>query len=43
MNASDRIEALEAQYTELSQQLGAVGYLSKGSVVKRPAGKPGSR
>jgi hypothetical protein len=43
MNRADRLHALEAQYAQLCGQLAAVGYLSKGSVVKRPAGKPGSR
>lgn len=41
--ASNRLQALEAEYTGLREQLADTGYLSKGSVVKRPAGRPGSR
>lgn len=43
MNAADRLQTLAAEYAQLRQELANVGYLSKGSVVKRPAGKPGSR
>lgn len=34
---------LEARYTELRQQLAGIGYLSDGSVYRRPAGQSGTR
>jgi hypothetical protein len=34
---------LEARYAELRQQLGGIGYLSQGSVYRRPAGQSGTR
>ena len=37
------LKAKEAEYAQLQKQLARVGYLSKGSVVKRAPGKPGSR
>lgn len=42
MNATDRLQNLETQYAKLRQELGGVGYLSKGSVIERPPGNPGS-
>jgi hypothetical protein len=38
-----RLQALEQRYARLRQQLAQAGYLSRGSVVARPAGRPGSR
>jgi hypothetical protein len=43
MNTADKLQALEAEYGLLLAQLACPGYLSKGSVVKRPPGRPGSR
>ena len=43
MKTPASLKALEAEYAHLLQQLACVGYLSKGSVVKRALGKPGSR
>lgn len=43
MKTAATLKALEAEYAHLLQQLACVGYLSKGSVVKRAPGKPGSR
>ncbi|MBM4086033.1 MAG: hypothetical protein FJ272_14710 [Planctomycetes bacterium] len=37
------MKALEQKYARLRQQLAQAGYLSRGSVVARPAGRPGSR
>lgn len=34
---------LEARYAELRQQLAGIGYLSDGSVYRRPAGQSGTR
>lgn len=41
--ASPRLASLEARYAELRQQLAGIGYLSHGSVYRRPAGQPGTR
>ena len=38
-----RLAQLEARYTTLRHQLATVGYLSDGSVYRRPAGQPGTR
>lgn len=43
MNTSPTPKALERQYEQLRAQLAQVGYLSKGSVVERAPGHPGSR
>lgn len=43
MTKTERLQALERQYARLREELGQVGYLSKGSVIRRPAGQPGSR
>jgi len=38
-----RLAPLEARYAALRQQLAGIGYLSHGSVYRRPAGQPGTR
>jgi len=38
-----RLTTLEARYAVLRQQLAGVGYLSAGSVYRRPAGQSGAR
>jgi hypothetical protein len=38
-----RLTQLEARYASLRQKLAGIGYLSHGSVYRRPAGQPGSR
>jgi hypothetical protein len=38
-----RVAALEQQYEALRQQLASIGYLSHGSVYRRPAGQPGAK
>ena len=38
-----RLAALEARYTTLRQQLAGIGYLSAGSVYRRPVGQSGAR
>ena len=38
-----RLAQLEARYAELRQQLAGIGYLSNGSVYRRPAGQSGTR
>jgi hypothetical protein len=38
-----RATALENQYSALRQQLGRIGYLSPGSIYRRPVGQPGTR
>lgn len=38
-----RVAALEKQYAALRRQLAAIGYVSHGSVYRRPAGRSGSR
>ncbi len=43
MNTSPSPNTLERQYERLRAQLAQVGYLSKGSVVERAPGRPGSR
>jgi hypothetical protein len=37
------LQALEREYRRLQKQLARVGYLSKGSVIARRPGRPGSR
>lgn len=41
--SSARIATLEKQYATLRRQLVAVGYISHGSVYRRPAGQSGAR
>jgi len=41
--SSVRLAALEKQYTALRLQLAAIGYVSHGSVYRRPAGQSGAR
>jgi hypothetical protein len=41
--SSARLAALEKQYAALRRQLAAIGYVSHGSVYRRPAGQSGSR
>ncbi len=43
MKKSDDLESLENEYARLRTELGKVGYLTKGSVIRRSPGKPGSR
>jgi hypothetical protein len=38
-----RLARLEASYAALRQQLAGIGYLSHGSVYRRPAGQSGTR
>jgi hypothetical protein len=38
-----RLARLEARYAALRQELAGIGYLSQGSVYRRPAGQPGTR
>jgi hypothetical protein len=38
-----RLAQLEARYAALRQQLAGIGYLSDGSVYRRPAGQSGTR
>ena len=38
-----RLAQLEARYTALRQEMAGIGYLSDGSVYRRPAGQPGTR
>ena len=38
-----RLAQLESRYAALRQQLAGIGYLSQGSVYRRPAGQPGTR
>jgi hypothetical protein len=38
-----RLAQLEARYAVLRQELAGIGYLSHGSVYRRPAGQPGNR
>src|SRR2546423_15315456 len=40
---SSSLPKLEARYAALRQQLANVGYLSQGSVYRRPAGQSGNR
>lgn len=40
---SPRLAALEQRYEDLRRQLASIGYLSHGSVYRRPAGQPGAR
>jgi hypothetical protein len=40
---SSRLAQLEARYAELRQELGGIGYLSQGSVYRRPPGQSGTR
>lgn len=41
--SSPRLSVLEARYLALRQQLADVGYLSAGSVYRRPLGQSGAR
>lgn len=41
--ASPRLAALEQRYEELRRQLARIGYLSHGSVYRRPSGQSGAR
>jgi len=41
--ATARITLLETRYDTLRSQLAAVGYLSPGTVYRRPLGQPGTR
>lgn len=41
--ASPRLAALEQRYELLRQQLARIGYLSHGSVYRRPVGQSGAR
>ena len=38
-----RLNQLEARYATLQQELAGIGYLSHGSVYRRPAGQSGNR
>lgn len=38
-----RLSALETRYAALRRQLAGIGYLSPGTVYRRPAGQPGTR
>ena len=38
-----RLPQLESRYAALRQELARIGYLSHGSVYRRPAGQPGNR
>lgn len=38
-----RLAQLEARYAALRQQLAGIGYLSQGSVYRRPTGESGTR
>lgn len=38
-----RLAQLETRYASLRRQLADIGYLSQGSVYRRPAGQPGTR
>ena len=38
-----RLPPLEARYAALRQELAGIGYLSHGSVYRRPAGQSGTR
>lgn len=40
---SSGLAPLEARYADLRQQLASIGYLSQGSVYRRPAGQSGTR
>lgn len=41
--ASPSLAALEKRYAALRQRLSTIGYVSHGSVYRRPAGQPGAR
>ena len=41
--ASPRLAALEQRYEQLRPQLARIGYLSHGSVYRRPVGQSGAR
>lgn len=38
-----RLASLEERYAQLRRELAHIGYLSHGSVYRRPAGQPGAR
>jgi len=40
---SPRLNQLETRYATLQRQLASIGYLSHGSVYRRPAGQSGNR
>jgi len=40
---SPRVAALEQRYADLRRQLAAIGYLSHGSLYRRPPGQSGAR
>ena len=40
---SPRLNQLETRYAKLQRELASVGYLSHGSVYRRPAGQSGNR
>lgn len=41
--ATARLTTLEKRYLQLRQQLSAIGYISHGSVYRRPVGQSGAR
>lgn len=41
--SSVRLAALEKRYATLRQELATIGYVSHGSVYRRPVGQPGAR
>lgn len=43
MKPPTRLAQLEARYAALRQQLAGIGYLSQGSVYRRPSGQSGTR
>lgn len=43
MKPPPRLVQLEARYATLRQQLAGIGYLSHGSVYRRPVGRAGAR
>lgn len=43
MSKAERLEVLESKYARLRSDLAGVGPLSKGSVIRRKPGQPGSR
>jgi hypothetical protein len=40
---SPHLATLETRYAKLRQQLSHIGYLSHGSIYRRPLGRPGTR
>lgn len=43
MKPRESLQSLERDYRQLRRQLAQVGYITKGSVIQRDVGKPGSR